>query len=270
MIKIIETQVVPRSTEEPCADELIAGEHVAGVADGATAKPWESAAAPTGAVLAGRLATLCANVSGEATAVDAVSAATGLVATLNGAAGIAPGAGSAVTFALVHAPRREVWRVGEARILVNGDSIPARGPGEDAVATARSLVLHEKLAKGTPVDALIHADPGRAAIEPLLRSLVGLRNSPAEHFGYGAIDGKPVPARFIEVIPLPPGECEIVLATDGYPEIAPTLAESERLLADRLGRDPLMIEEPPATKGLRPHSASFDDRAYLRVLVPAR
>jgi hypothetical protein len=65
---------------------------------------------------------------------------------------------------------------------------------------------------------------------------------------------------------VPDGVREVVITTDGYPEPAPTLAEAERLLAERLARDPLMLE-PPETKGKRPAANSFDDRAYLRVAL---
>lgn len=267
MITRLESALVPKSPDEPCADEVFFGEHVLGVADGATAKPWDTAATPTGALLAGRVAEMLAGQPVEATAQDAVRAVTELVAKLNADAGIAPGAGSAVTFAMVHARRREVWRIGDARVLVDGVPRPARSPGEDAVAAARALVLHEKLAAGVPLETLRATDPGRTAVEPLLRSLVGLRNSPDARFGYGAIDGTPVPSRFVEVLPLPPGACEVVLTTDGYPDPAPALTETERRLAQRLRRDPLLIEEVPATKGFRPGANSFDDRAYVRCLV---
>ncbi|MEV6645479.1 hypothetical protein [Amycolatopsis sp. NPDC051371] len=51
---IVETSVVPRAGDEPCADRLVLGEHVLGVADGATKKPWDTG--PDGAELAGAVA----------------------------------------------------------------------------------------------------------------------------------------------------------------------------------------------------------------------
>jgi hypothetical protein len=103
-------------------------------------------------------------------------------------------------------------------------------------------------------------------VQELLRALVGLRNRPDQRYGYGALDGQAVPDLFVEIMPVPDGVREVVITSDGYPTPAPTLAESERLLAERLARDPLMLD-PPETKGKRPAANSFDDRAYLRVAL---
>ncbi len=58
-----------------------------------------------------------------------------------------------------------------------------------------------------------------------------------------------------------------MIATDGYTDVMPSLAETEALLAERLRADPLLIEEPPQTKGMSLFSRSFDDRAYLHLKV---
>ncbi|SEF34280.1 hypothetical protein SAMN05421837_107302 [Amycolatopsis pretoriensis] len=256
---IVEQSVVPRAGDEPCADRLISGAHVVGVADGATKKPWDTG--PDGAALAEAVAGHLAGLPARCSAREAAGSATALVRGLLPE----PGAGSAVTFCVLHRPRREIWRVGEGRVLLDATPVPPRPSGERVVAEARALVLRAHLADGVPEAALLADDPGRAAVRELLRALVGLRNRPDPHLGYGAIDGRDVPAGFVEVLPVPEGVREVVITTDGYPEPAPTLAEAERLLAERLARDPLMIEDPPETKGLRPAANSFDDRAYLRV-----
>lgn len=58
---------------------------------------------------------------------------------------------------------------------------------------------------------------------------------------------------------------ELVLASDGYPFLKPTLDESEAMLASQLGNDPLCMNTFKATKGLMAGNKSFDDRSYLRV-----
>ncbi|MGW3964957.1 hypothetical protein ACWED2_34420 [Amycolatopsis sp. NPDC005003] len=264
---IVESAVVPRTSAAPCADRLILGEHVLGVADGATGKPWDRG--PDGAALAEAVAGHLAATAADTGARAAVSGTTALVRSLLAEAGAAPGEGSAVTFCVLHRPRREVWRVGEGRVLLDGTPVPPRPTGERVVAEARALVLRRHLADGVPEATLLAEDPGRAAVQELLRALTGLRNRPVPRYGYGAVDGQDVPDGFVEVIPIPPEVHEVALTTDGYPEPAPDLAESERLLAGRLERDPLMLD-PPETKGLRPGANSFDDRAYLRLrLSPA-
>jgi hypothetical protein len=267
-MRIVESTVVPKSAAQPCADRLITGHQVVGVADGATAKPWDAPAGPDGVELAELAAAVLGGLPADARSAPTVCALTARVAELLDEAGIAPGAGSAVSFCVLHAGAREVWRVGEARVLVDGRPWARHRTGEAVVAAARALVLRARLAAGDPVESLAESDPGRQAVMELLRASVALRNSGDQRFGSAAIDGAEVPEASVEVLRLPAGECEVVLATDGYPEVAGTLAASERLLALRLRRDPLMIEDPPETKGLRPGANSFDDRAYLRVMLP--
>lgn len=268
-MNIVEHSVVPRSPTAECADQLILGSYAAGVADGTTAKDWEDPSGPDGVVLAKALATALAELAPEAVIADAAMLATNLVASLLRNADIPVGTGAAVTFCVVHASRREVWRIGEARVLVNGTPWPPANTGEGVVAAARALVLRDKLAAGVPREQLMRSDPGRGAVQTLLRSLVNLRNVSEPSFGYGAIDGTAVPDQFLETLRLPDDACEIVVSTDGYPAAGSTLAEAESLLAARLRRDPLLIDDVPETKGLRPGAHSFDDRAYLRLTLPA-
>ena len=56
-----------------------------------------------------------------------------------------------------------------------------------------------------------------------------------------------------------------ILASDGYPVLADTLEETERLLACSLAEDPLRIGEHLSTKGVAAGNESFDDRTYLRM-----
>jgi glycerophosphoryl diester phosphodiesterase len=60
---------------------------------------------------------------------------------------------------------------------------------------------------------------------------------------------------------------EIVLATDGYPFLCKTLAESEDRLNRQREEDPLNIGEFQATKAFHPDNKSFDDRTYIRFQV---
>ena len=57
----------------------------------------------------------------------------------------------------------------------------------------------------------------------------------------------------------------VIMASDGYPVLADTLEETERLLACSLAEDPLRIGEHPSTKGVAAGNESFDDRTYLRI-----
>ena len=60
---------------------------------------------------------------------------------------------------------------------------------------------------------------------------------------------------------------EIVLASDGYPFLEPTLAASEVALAEQIANDPQNIHSFIATKGIVEGNKSFDDRTYIRFSV---
>ncbi|MGY1636889.1 hypothetical protein ACI78V_09570 [Geodermatophilus sp. SYSU D00742] len=266
-IRIIESNLVGAGAE--CADVIVDSPGVVGIVDGATAKPWDAPDGPTGQRIAAELADLLRGMPPDIAAGDAVARLTDHVATILRGSSIAPGEGSAAALAVVHLGARQVWRVGEANVLIDGQVVPARTRGEGVVAQARALVLHALLADGVPVEDLRREDQGRAAVYGVLRSLVGIRNREVSDYVNAAIDGRPVPEGFLDVVDLPAHACEVVITSDGYPEPAPTLAEAEAGLRTRLDRDPLLIEEPPATKGWMIGRASFDDRAYVRFAVPA-
>ena len=80
---------------------------------------------------------------------------------------------------------------------------------------------------------------------------------------FSVIDGTPIYLRGVKRIPAENAH-EIVLATDGYPFLYPTLAESEAALKNLLTNDPCCMEIYQATKACMKGQQSFDDRAYLR------
>jgi len=177
------------------------------------------------------------------------------------------------------AARHEVWQVGDvgfrataaragagmsAEGLSNGGAgMSGRQPRKqvDEIAAAfRAAIIAAEVEAGT----LGADDPGRAAARALIGRQGFLRNTLGP-YGFGAIDGRPVPRELVVVCEIPYGE--LVIASDGYPVIEPTLAESEAALARLLERDPWCVDELRGTKGLVDGQVSFDDRAYLRLLV---
>lgn len=63
---------------------------------------------------------------------------------------------------------------------------------------------------------------------------------------------------------IPSSSSKIVLASDGYPFLKPTLAASEAALAEQIANDPQNIRSFIATKGIVEGNKSFDDRTYIR------
>ena len=82
------------------------------------------------------------------------------------------------------------------------------------------------------------------------------------------IDGFHIPREHVRIITLDFRPWQIVLASDGYPFLCPTLAESEQRLQHQRATDPLNISpEFQATKAFHPDFNSFDDRTYIRLDV---
>lgn len=167
--------------------------------------------------------------------------------------------------------RREIWQIGDVGFWYVGQpegGVTARKIVDCYAADIRAAVLHVELDKGASQSALAHNDPGRAAILSLLNYQAEFRNNlAAKELAYPAIDGRNIPAKLIIVQRIPHNVTELVIASDGYPRILPTLRESEELLSRLLASDPLCIDELRGTKGVAPGNLSFDDRAYLRLLV---
>lgn len=175
----------------------------------------------------------------------------------------------AATIGVVNADRREVWRIGDPWVVIDGNVLAPNDKHERVLAKRRSEIISAALQRGLTVDELRKHDVGRQEILGDLRELNKLRNDSSGQ-GFGALDGLPVPSEYLESFSLEGSNHEVALLTDGYPFAHSSLAASEHALADRIGRDPLMIDEPPATKGTMWGQRSFDDRAYLRVGLTAR
>ncbi len=151
--------------------------------------------------------------------------------------------------------RREVWMVGDCQAVVGGKTYENGKPYEEEIARKRAELIQSGMSPSA----------ARKAIEPLLIDcmLAGQNKS------YAVIDGFPIYKAGTKTIVCP--ECVedrqgVVLASDGYPFLRPTLRESEEALALQLARDPQNIDTFIATKGVVEGNRSFDDRTYIRFL----
>lgn len=165
---------------------------------------------------------------------------------------------SAVIYSSCH---REVWFIGDCQCLIDGKLYDNAKPYESRLAGRRAAFIEKALASGrTTVQNILNGDDqGRASIlEELVQCCKGQNKT------FSVIDGFTIPLALVKVIKLAPETHEIVLASDGYPLLCPTLAASEAALRRQLNTDPLCISTYKATKGLRQGQSSFDDRSYIR------
>ena len=273
-MQIIETaNIGKRIALEHNEDFLVVTEHFAAVVDGATTVGGRHYLGMTPGRFAGEaLCTAIAALDPLATAdqsIDALSEALRLAGVEAGHPGIPRMQAPTAAVACFSAARRELWRVGDTHLLI-GDDVYAPSTLIDTIAAStRAMYDRMLLASGTPPSTIAVDDPGRELVLPMLRLQTCFQNSPdvRHEFARGVIDGRTVPTRFREVWQIPEGT-EIVLASDGYPDLCATLEESEARLAEVLATDPMRVSaENPGVKGVSIGDLSFDDRSYLRLVA---
>lgn len=180
--------------------------------------------------------------------------------------------------------RNEVWMVGDCQAIIAGKLYENGKPYEQEIAGKRVELIEQGL---SPAEA-------RKQIEPLLiKAMFSGQNQT-----YTVIDGFPIYREGVKVVSvldfcsvqnsvsssdscsvqdtvscsdsvsasdtIPSSSSEIVLASDGYPFLKPTLAASEAALAEQIANDPQNIHSFIATKGIVEGNKSFDDRTYIR------
>lgn len=183
--------------------------------------------------------------------------------------------------------RNEVWMVGDCQAIIDGKLYENGKPYEQEIARKRVELIEQGL---SPAEA-------RKQIEPLLiEAMLSGQNQT-----YTVIDGFPIYQEGVKVVSVSDfcsvqnsvpasysvpasdsvpcsdsvsasgtffvSSSEIVLASDGYPFLEPTLAASEAALAEQIANDPQNIYSFIATKGIVEGNKSFDDRTYIRFSV---
>ncbi|MBQ7512399.1 MAG: hypothetical protein IJU11_06620 [Prevotella sp.] len=166
---------------------------------------------------------------------------------------------SAVIFSRV---QREIWMVGDCQCLIGGELYENPKPAEAELAAMRAKEVERLLATGMTAEALCRNDIARPTIIPRMVETMKQQN-----VTYSVIDGFPIPRQHVRIIPLDFHPWELVLASDGYPFLCPTLAESEQRLRRQREEDPLNVGHFQATKAFHPDFNSFDDRSYIRFRV---
>lgn len=157
---------------------------------------------------------------------------------------------------------REVWMIGDCQCLIGQEYYDNPKPYEEELVAMRAEEVKRQLAEGKTVDELLRHDTARDIIIPHMIETMRQQN-----ISYSVIDGFHIPREHVRVITLDFRPWEIVLASDGYPFLCQTLAESESRLSQQRTDDPLNIGAFKATKAFHPDFNSFDDRSYVRLKV---
>lgn len=174
------------------------------------------------------------------------------------------GAASATIFSW---QRRVVWLVGDCKCRFAGKTYTNEKLIDRILSEVRGDVIREFLRRGVSAEDIRHSDPGRTFIFEFLMEQRHFRNDTNREnfYRYPILDGNEIDSSLVPEISVPEECDELVLASDGYPKLFDTLAESEAELARLLETDPLCIGENAGTKGLMHSQISYDDRCFLRV-----
>lgn len=156
----------------------------------------------------------------------------------------------------------EVWAYGDCQCMINSKLYENNKLIDDIISQKRVSILKDALKNGMTEEELLLNDVGRKVILEDIKELFSYENKKCE-FGYPVLNGGEIVCEMIKKYPVPEG-AEVVLASDGYPALCDTLAESEKELKRLVKEDPLCIFENPSSKGVTPGFDSFDDRCYVK------
>lgn len=188
---------------------------------------------------------------------------------------------------LYNSKAREVWRYGDCQCMIGGKPHCEGKEADRLLSELRSFIIWSGIRERQEAEngrsenrpashvqggcenelPLVEnraVDEGREAILPLIEKQLWFENKPGP-FGYPVLNGRNFAEEMVSVWPVPDG-AEVILATDGYPRLCATLAESEERLRKIIEEDPLCIGVNAGTKGIMEGMESFDDRAFVRAV----
>lgn len=268
MFNIIESHSIGKDPNLPSEDKVVVTDSFVSVIDGATPKTafrfpnHETPGHYAARILATAIKELpidvdaytCARILNEAIHTDL------------------PPADSPIASVVIYSDfRKEVWQIGDcqwASMNVNDNFTTHRNDKQidRQLANWRSVMLQSMIARNviTPEQALV-SDPARKIIQPFITRQVRYQNTTGSPLCFGVIDGTQTPDEYIHIYNIGEQTRAIILASDGYPYLCPTLAQSEEQLKEVLQQDSLCISRNPQTKGIRSGCTSFDDRTFIKI-----
>ncbi len=280
IMKILEQFIAPKTgRESDCEDGYVLTDNFAAVVDGATSKHMQAVNNAT----PGRTAMLliCRGIESLDQDVSAREAFKKLDHAIyawyqqQGTSDVmkdAPSRRCSASAVVYSRMRRELWFIGDCQGMVDGHLVSPRWRIDEVMANLRSLLIHTELAQGVTEVQLLEHDTSRVYISDLLKRQMYLQNRVCtSEYNYYVLDGF-LPydeERAVQVVAVPGDAAELVLSSDGYPAIYPTLDETERALARLLEEDPLCYRVFKSTKGKYQGLDSYDDRCFLHLDIAA-
>lgn len=158
----------------------------------------------------------------------------------------------------------EIWQIGDCQCMIDDKLYTHEKKIDEITANARSLYLEAEIIKGKTVEELLEDDTGWKFIQELIQMQYYLQNVHDNQYGFEIINGFPVNLSSVKTIKVPQQSNYIIMASDGYPILKNTLAESEQVLKEIMEKDPLCFRMYKSSKGLKKGNISFDDRTFIK------
>ena len=158
---------------------------------------------------------------------------------------------------------REIWMIGDCQVMVDGREYRNNKPSDEILSNMRSLVISCMRSDHTEQESM---DAARSIVLPWILESTKFANRADSPYGFALINGEEIPDSLIRKIALDSLDHEIILASDGYPFLKNTLAESEHCLKQTMLTDPACCTFL-STKALCKCDDSFDDRTYIRFVI---
>ena len=167
---------------------------------------------------------------------------------------------------------REIWMIGDCQAVVDGEVYLNPKKSDVVLSEMRSLILstleqERRNTAGLYREEWEEHDAAREIILPWILRATIYANDDTTEYGYSVFNGQAIPESLIKVIRLREGAHEVILTSDGYPEVKETLRKTEENLKEILIHDPGCYKKYLSTKGVKKGQTSFDDRTYVRFMT---
>lgn len=161
---------------------------------------------------------------------------------------------------LINRRREELWIFGQGQYLLDGKLSQIKAPLAQILISLREQIsANYSLAAS---DGGADIDRVKQDMKPFLVSACRFQNhsQPDSRLAFGVVDGFAIPAQFIKTIKLSDVQ-QIILASDGYPNIEESLAATEYSLAKHLGQQKTAPSAVAIARQTRPE---LKVRCYLK------
>lgn len=179
----------------------------------------------------------------------------------------------AVSMVVYSKYKKEIWFYGDclaAKVAKDGgfSQINNTKKVDDLTSMVRRYIIEAEMRQGKTVSEIIKNDRGRDYIDGMLKlQQIFLNDGGDSIFSYSAVDGWGFNEKDIKVVKVTDKTDYIILASDGYKKLLPTVEETEENLKEQLKNDPLCVGELQGTKLAQENHNSIDDRLYLKLKV---